>query len=150
MAKSTFVRRSVGVSIVLGLVGWAGADPRTSVLPTSDSDKEAASERRSLKNYSDAELTEIAGRIRTLNAAERRSLITEMRKRMAASGLKPKIEAHFGRIIQSADGTVTQVESIRVVRRGEYGKHRGDEAAPGTKLGMKNPAKPVAIETKTP
>ena len=42
MAKSTFVRRSVGVSIVLGLVGWAGADPRPSVLPTSDSDKEAA------------------------------------------------------------------------------------------------------------
>ena len=150
MAKSTFVRRSVGVAVILVIVGWADADTLPPIVPTSDSDRTAANEIKSFKDYTDAELTEIAGRIRTLNAAERRSLITEMRKRMAASGLKPKIEAHFGRIIQSADGTVTQVESIRVVRRGEYGKHRGDEAAPGTKLGMKNPAKPVAIETKTP
>ena len=150
MAKSTFVRRSVGVAVILVIVGWADADTLPPIVPTSDSDRAAANEIKSFKDYTDAELTEIAGRIRTLNAVERRALIIEMRKRMATSGLKPKIEAHFGRIIQSVDGTVTRVESIRVIRQGEYGRRRGDEAAPEANPEMKNPTKTVAIERKTP
>ena len=69
---------------------------------------------------------------------------------MAASGLRPKIEAHFGRIIQSADGTVTQVESIRVIRQGEYGRARGEDAELEAHSETKNTTKRVAIEGKTP
>lgn len=144
--KSTFMRRLLGVTVASLLVWSAYAETPTDVSPARNSDKTNSVERQSFVDYTDAELTEIAGQIRTLNAAERRGLIMEMRRRMTASGLKPKIEAHFGRIIQNADGTVTQVESIRVIQQGEYGRGRGNGTGLEGKSETKSTTKTVAIE----
>ena len=150
MVKSTFMRRLVGVAVAPVLAWFSHAEIPSLVPPESGVDTVTANARPSFTDYTDAELTEIAGRIRALNAAERRGLITEMRKRMAVSGLKPKIEAHFGRIIQSADLIVTQVESIRVIRQGEYGRGRGKDAVLEAHSDMKNATKTVATEGNTP
>ena len=150
MVKSTFMRRLVGVAVAPVLAWFSHAEIPSLIPSESGVDTVTANARPSFTDYTDAELTEIAGRIRALNAAERRGLITEMRKRMAVSGLKPKIEAHFGRIIQSADLIVTQVESIRVIRQGEYGRGRGKDAVLEAHSEMKNATKTVAIEGKTP
>ena len=150
MVKSTFMRRLVGVAVAPVLAWFSHAEIPSLVPPESGVDTVTANARPSFTDYTDAELTEIAGRIRALNAAERRGLITEMRKRMAASGLKPKIEAHFGRIIQSADGIVTQVESIRVIRQGEYGRGRGEDAVMEAHSEIQNATKTGAIEDNTP
>ncbi|MFP6796073.1 MAG: hypothetical protein VB933_03280 [Pseudomonadales bacterium] len=150
MVKSTFVRWLLGVSVALLLVWSAYAEIPADVSPARDLDRTNSVESQPFADYTDAELTEIAGRIRMLNAAERRGLIMEMRRRMAASGLKPKIEAHYGRIIQSADGTVTQVESIRVIQQGEYGRGRGNGTGAEAKSETKSTTKTVAIEHKKP
>ena len=151
MVKSTFMRRLVGVAVAPVLAWFSHAETPSIIPPERSVDTvTAANARRSFTDYTDAELTEIAGRIRALNIVERRGLIIEMRKRMAASGLRPKIEAHFGRIIQSADGTVTQVESIRVIQQGEYGRARGEDAELEAHSETKNTTKRVAIEGKTP
>ena len=150
MVKSTFMRRLVGVAVAPVLAWFSHAEIPLLIPPENGVDTVTANARPSFTDYTDAELTEIAGRIRALNAAERRGLITEMRKRMAVSGLKPKIEAHFGRIIQSSDGIVTQVESIRVIRQGEYGRGRGKDAVLEAHSDMKNATKTVATEGNTP
>ena len=150
MLKSTFTRRLVGVAVASMLAWFSHAEIPSLIPPASGVDTVTANASPAFADYTDAELTEVAGRIRALNAADRRGLITEMRKRMAASGLKPRIEAHFGRIIQSADGTVTQVESIRVIRQGEYGRGRGEDAVLEARSETKNSTKTIAIEGKTP
>ena len=150
MVKSTFTRQFVGVAVAPVLAWFSHAEIPLLIPPENGVDTVTANARPSFTDYTDAELTEIAGRIRALNAAERRGLITEMRKRMAVSGLKPKIEAHFGRIIQSADLIVTQVESIRVIRQGEYGRGRGKDAVLEAHSDMKNATKTVATEGNTP
>ena len=150
MLNSTFMRRLVGVAVASMLAWFSHAEIPSLLPPASSVDTVTANASPAFADYTDAELTEVAGRIRALNAADRRGLITEMRKRMAASGLKPRIEAHFGRIIQSADGTVTQVESIRVIRQGEYGRGRGEDAVMEANSEIQNATKTGAIEDKTP
>ena len=150
MVKSTFMRRLVGVAGAPVLAWFSHAEIPLLVPPESGVDTVTANASPAFADYTDAELTEVAGRIRALNAADRRGLITEMRKRMAASGLKPRSEAHFGRIIQSADGTVTQVESIRVIRQGEYGRGRGEDAVLEARSETKHSTKTISIEGKTP
>ena len=150
IVKSTFLQRLVGVTVALVFAWFSGAKTPSTAPLSRDPTAATAHEIKSFADYTDTELTQIAGQIRALNAAERRGLITEMRKRMAESGLKPKVEAHFGRIIQRTDGSVTQVETIRVIRKGEYGRGgRGVDSAASDSVTKKAP-KTVLIEGETP
>ena len=149
IVKSTFLRL-VGVTVALVFEWFSGAKTTSTAPLGHDPTAATANEIKSFADYTDAELTQIAGQIRALNAAERRGLITEMRRRMAESGLKPKVEAHFGRIIQTTDGSLTQVETIRIIRKGEYG--RGGRELDSAKSGSvtKKAPKTVLIEGETP
>ncbi len=150
IVKSTFLQRLVGVTVALVFAWFSGAKTPSTAPLSHDPTAATANEIKSFADYTDAELTQIAGQIRALNAAERRGLITEMRRRMTESGLKPKVEAHFGRIIQRNDGSVTQVETIRMIRKGEYG--RGGRELDSAKSGSvtKKAPKTVLIEGETP
>ena len=149
IVKSTFLRL-VGVTVALVFAWFSGAKTPSTAPLSRDPTAATANEIKSFADYTDAELTQIAGQIRVLNAAERRGLIVEMRRRMAESGLKPKVEAHFGRIIQRTDGSLTQVETIRIIRKGEYGRGgRGGDSAASDAVTKKAP-KTVLIEGETP
>ena len=149
IVKSTFLQRLVGVTVALVFAWFSGAKTPSTAPLSQDPTAATANEIKSFADYTDAELTQIAGQIRALNVTERRGLITEMRRRMTESGLKPKVEAHFGRIIQRADGSVTQVETIRIIRKGEYGRGgRGVDSAVSDSETKKAP-KTVLIEGHT-
>ena len=150
IVKSTFLQRLVGVTVALVFAWFSGAKTPSTEPLSHDPTAATANEIKSFADYTDAELTQIAGQIRALNAAERRGLITEMRRRMTETGLKPKIEASFGRIIQSASSSGTQVETIRIIRKGEYGRGGRDvDSAKSGSVAKKAP-KTVLIEGETP
>ncbi|MCH2337053.1 MAG: hypothetical protein MK316_07285 [Pseudomonadales bacterium] len=149
IVKSIFLRRFVGVAVVLSFAWFSGAKTPSTAPLSQDSTEATASAIRSFAEHTDAELTQIAGQIKTLNAAQRRGLITEMRRRMTETGLKPKVEANFGRIIQSASASMTRLETIRIIRKGEYGRGgRGVDSAVSDSETKKAP-KTVLIEGQT-
>jgi hypothetical protein len=69
MVKSTFMRRLVGVAVAPVLAWFSHAEIPLLIPPENGVDTVTANARPSFTDYTDAELTEIAGRIRALNAA---------------------------------------------------------------------------------
>lgn len=72
-----------------------------------------------LSSKTDAELTELTAQWSTLSPSERRTLLAEVRGRMAANqqALRPmgiRVQRRYGRVVRKADGSV--VVQTRVVR----------------------------------
>jgi hypothetical protein len=62
----------------------------------------------------DAELQQLGGRWESLSKDERRALLTEVRRRMAAAGRKPvlriRAERRYGYRVEQPDGSVVQIQ----------------------------------------
>ena len=105
--------------------------------------------------YTDAQLTEVAGQWQSLDKEARRDFFIEVRRRMgeqgAAQPIRVRGERRFGQVIRRPDGSVMRIERvIRFNARGstgrpvpvEYGK--GFEQRVAQDVAEGPPAKPPA------
>lgn len=106
-------------------------------------------------DYTDAQLTEVAGQWQSLDKEARRDFFIEVRRRMgeqgAAQPIRVRGERRFGQVIRRPDGSVMRIERvIRFKARGsngrpvpvEYGK--GFEQRVAQDAAERPPAKPPA------
>lgn len=106
-------------------------------------------------DYTDAQLTEVAGQWQSLDKEARRDFFIEVRRRMGEKGATQPIrvrgERRFGQVIRRPDGSVMRIERvIRFKARGpnrppapvEYGK--GFEQRVAQDAAGPQPAKPPA------
>jgi hypothetical protein len=115
-----------GVAVALGensvrgiadaAAAQAAADAATPATPSPPSTAASSSSKNPYSNRSDEELTALAASWDALGQHERRSLLTEMKRRMARKGdhsgvIRIRTERRYGRIIRQPDGRVIRIET---------------------------------------